>query len=153
MPFLAILAFGTIDIARAWSLRNRLTNAAREGSSLAQFFPQYLNGGCNGGRNIRSHVGAEDPSLVSQQGYTVTAQKKSPSGSSFTYTSYDNGPVDAVCLDPQTGGGALVTFDRANNDGVVVKVSADLEVMTPIVSSVVGDPLRITGSSEVVIQG
>src|SRR5207302_4290657 len=36
LPFVVIIALGTIDLGRAYQLQNRLKNAAREGAAFAQ---------------------------------------------------------------------------------------------------------------------
>lgn len=39
MLFLPLLMFGIVDLSRAYQLQSRLRNAAREGTSLGQYYP------------------------------------------------------------------------------------------------------------------
>ena len=65
LPFLAVLALGTVDLGRAYQLKNRLTNAAREGAVYGQFHPCDTSA-------IQASVADEDPKLASLSGYTST---------------------------------------------------------------------------------
>jgi Flp pilus assembly protein TadG len=65
LPFLAVLALGTVDLGRAFQLKNRLTNAAREGAVFGQFRP------CETAA-IQTAVDDEDPNLASLNGYSRT---------------------------------------------------------------------------------
>ena len=64
LPFLAILVFGTVDLGRAYQLKNRLTNAAREGAFYGQFHPCDTAG-------IDTAVANEDPGISALPGFTV----------------------------------------------------------------------------------
>ena len=66
LPFLAILVFGTVDLGRAYQLKNRLTNAAREGAFYGQFHPCDTAG-------IDTAVSNEDPGLASLPGFTSSS--------------------------------------------------------------------------------
>lgn len=66
LPFLAVLVFGTVDLGRAFQIKNRLTNAAREGAFFGQFHPCDAAG-------IAAAVAGEDPGISSLQGYTSTS--------------------------------------------------------------------------------
>ena len=65
LPFLAILALGTVDLGRAFQLKNRLTNAAREGAVYGQFRPCDTTG-------IQTAVSDEDPNISGLTGYVAT---------------------------------------------------------------------------------
>jgi Flp pilus assembly protein TadG len=65
LPFLAVLALGTVDLGRAFQLKNRLTNAAREGAVYGQFHP------CDTAE-IQRAVDDEDPKISALNGYSRT---------------------------------------------------------------------------------
>src|SRR6266545_2213170 len=44
LPLMASLAFGTLDVGRAFALKSRLTDMAREGALYAQFHPFDVSG-------------------------------------------------------------------------------------------------------------
>ena len=114
MPFLAIVVFGTVDLGRAYQLKNRLTNAAREGAFYGQFDACDTAG-------IQDAADDEDPDVTSEPGYVVTSSTPS-------------------C--PANGG-----------DELTVEVSADMTILTPLVSAITGPTVTVTGSASVVVQG
>jgi Flp pilus assembly protein TadG len=97
LPFLAILAFGTIDLGRAYQLRNRVTNAAREGAFYGQFHPCDTTG-------IQQAADDEDPGLSTISGYSVTSTSPCPaSGSDLTVTVSANMTILAPLVGRITG--------------------------------------------------
>ncbi len=44
LPLLTLLAFGVVDLGRAYRLKVELTNSAREGGAYAQYFPKQVDG-------------------------------------------------------------------------------------------------------------
>jgi hypothetical protein len=143
LPFLSILVFGTIDLARAYQFQNRLTNAAREGAAFAQFRPLYVGttgapNSCNSGENIAGRVLREDPDLVLHPTEPLVVERK-------------EGDTDA--LTPYTGCPAGIVFDSANNDEVVVTVRSEFDVLTPLIAVFVGETIDMEGQAEAVVQG
>ncbi|MGZ4692803.1 MAG: TadE/TadG family type IV pilus assembly protein [Acidimicrobiales bacterium] len=126
LPLLAILAFGVADLGRAYSLQNRVTNMAREGAFYAQFHPYDVAGCPNGSTTDAARI--EDPSL-----------------SSVTVTVTDATTGVAV---PTSCGAAPVPGTR-----IRVRVTTTLKLITPMVGAVVGDPVTVGSSTEVVVQG
>jgi Flp pilus assembly protein TadG len=85
LPFLVIMAFGTIDGARIFATWNRVKNAAHEGAAYAQYFPmrqQQDSGVCAGTNNITSRAKAEgtDLAVTVSPAVTPTCQDMSPLG-------------------------------------------------------------------------
>ncbi|WP_334143382.1 TadE family protein [Rhabdothermincola sp.] len=160
LPFLAILVFGTIDLSRASQLRNRLTNAAREGAAFGQYSPQYVNPGCNGGRNIDSAVMREDPGLGLTRTDIHVSRVRTTDGVT-SEVAYWNGAADSpsatACDNPvAVSGGTPITFDRSptNPDRVRVEVTQNLQILTPLVAAIIGtDQVELRGRAEAVIQG
>lgn len=137
LPLIALLVFGTIDIARAYRLNVRLEAAAREGAAFSQIFPNDVT--CSGNFNdLKDRVELEDPDLSSHGGYAVRAQRDIGGG---TFVGYD------IC---ESDGDAPVV---SGGDRVRVEVDGDFSVITPILGSIIGDPLSMTGTAEVVAQG
>lgn len=136
-PFLAILVFGVVDLGRAWQLQSRLSNAAREGAASIQFAPKNVDSGCAAGNNATDRAEQEEPDLPSMDGYAVSTSK-----------------VVGSTLTPYTGCGTtnpVVTLGAGER--VRVTVRADFEVVTPLIGGLVGDPITIRRTSEVVVQG
>lgn len=140
LPFIVIIVFATIDVGRAYALKNRLTNMAREGASYGQFFPTRVTDAgpnCtvdarNVTRNITDRAKAEDPGLADQVTVTVT-----------------NKTTDAVLTGCETG--VASPGDRLE---VEVTPTGGFKLLTPVARSVIGkNTLAVTGQIEVVVQG
>jgi Flp pilus assembly protein TadG len=133
LPFLAIIVFGTVDLGRSYRFTNRLRNAAREGAQLAQFNPEKCTTANSADPfNINYKVLNEDG--LSTLNPTVTILKN---GTPYWTTG-------------QTSCPAANTF--AAGDEITVRVEADFRVLTPLISNLVGSPLRLTGSQDVDLQ-
>lgn len=130
MPFLAILVFGTIDLGRAWALKNRVTNMAREGASFAQFNSGRVS--CSDGRSDITLVAkAEDPGVANP---TVSVQWYNTGGT----------PVSTpTCSDTPATSGYLIR----------VRVTSSMTVLTPLASKFTGNPVQVGGYEYVVAQG
>lgn len=126
LPLLALLVLGTVDLGRAFRLRTRLENAAREGSAYAQWYPNRVR--CADHDDVESRVAAED---ASSSGYEVEVRS---AGSVVTGCAAPGGGI---------GPGASVT----------VEVRSGFDVVTPLVGAVVGDRIVVRGRSDVVVQG
>jgi Flp pilus assembly protein TadG len=134
---LILIVFGVVDLGRAYSLQNRLSNAAREGAAAAQFRPKYVDTGCNSGNNVVDRATNEDSGLSSISGFGVTVAKKTSSGST-TYTGCGT-----------SSGGVSV----AAGDTVIVTAQANFSVITPIIGRLVGNTIVIKRDISVVVQG
>ena len=128
LPFIAFFVFGVIDLGRAYPLKSRLTNMAREGANYAQFNSGRIN--CTTGADITKVAKAEDIGVTPA---TVTVQWLNSSGVAVT---------PPVCGDPATPGYM-----------VRVNVSTPMTLITPIVGKVTGNPVIINGYEQVVVQG
>jgi len=135
LPFLAMLVFGTVDLARAYQLENRLKNAAREGGRLAQDAPQQVV------PDAAARCGATPDNIT----YAATHEETGVSGN-FAVTVRNqtaNTPITGCTPGHSLAGGTRV----------LVQVSAPLHVLTPFVSNMVGSPITVSGTYEVVVQG
>jgi Flp pilus assembly protein TadG len=130
------IVFGVIDLGRSYALQNRLANASREGAAIAQFKPGNVNTGCASGSNVVDRASNEDTGLASASGYTVTVAKQV--GSSLV---------------PFTGCGTPVGTTVSSGDTVVVTVTANFSVITPVVASMIGNTVVVSKSTSVVVQG
>jgi Flp pilus assembly protein TadG len=134
LPFLAVVAFGLVDLTRAYSLKNRLKNAAREGAAYVQTHPlKQADSGpsaCNDPDNARWHALNE-----------LDAAGESAGDPTFT-----------VIFSPSTACN-VATTQLEPGDKVTVTVEADFELLTPLISNLVGSPIGLEESVEVVIQG
>jgi Flp pilus assembly protein TadG len=134
LPLLALLCLGVLDLGRAAQLQNRLSNASREGAAVAQFRPTAVD--CTAG-SIIGGVRAEDPDLATTEGFAVTV-------------THDDGTT-AVAY---TGCGTTSPPRTIEpGDRVIVTAAADFRLISPMISILTGNPLRIARSTEVVIQG
>jgi Flp pilus assembly protein TadG len=113
LPFLAIIAFGTIDLGRAYLTWVQVKNAAREGANYAQTHPYIqkpVGSECANPDNI------EYRARVESAGATVTVSPNTPNGTG----------CDITATSP--GAGSSVT----------VSVSRPFTIYTPLVSAVTG---------------
>lgn len=135
LPFLAILVFGTIDLGRAYQLKNQLKNAAREGAAYAQVYPdrQTSTGICANPNNI---------------GYRAQKELGSGGGTSFTIRI---SPPGSTTPGPLTGCETVTGYDPGEE--VTVSAARDFDIFTPLVGALTGDPISITETVTVVIQG
>jgi Flp pilus assembly protein TadG len=141
LPFIAVFVFGLVDLTRAYSLKNRMKNSAREAAAFVQTRPLQQtnpsgNDPCDDPENGRWHalneLGAAGESAGAKS-YTI----------SFSPTTACNvSPVNGS-LDPG--------LDPPNT--ITVTVEADFDLITPLVGGLVGDPIELSESVEVVIQG
>ena len=137
LPVFALLVFGTVDVARAYRLNIRLEAAAREGVSFSQIYPNDVT--CTGDANdVKDRVALEDPDLPTHPGYVVTAHRDVGGG---TFVEYD------ICA--SEGDTELVDA----GERVRVDVAGTFDVITPFVGAIIGDPIGMSGSAEVVTQG
>jgi Flp pilus assembly protein TadG len=139
LPFLAILVFGVVDLGRVWQLQNRLSNASREGAAALQFAPRNVDAACAGGNNANDRSRQEEPSLAAADGYGISVAKiAQPSGVATTYTGCGT-TSPLVSLLP--------------GEQVRVTARANFRLFTPIIGNLVGDPLIVRRSTDVVVQG
>jgi Flp pilus assembly protein TadG len=128
LPFLAIVVFGTIDLGRAYLLWNQVKNSAREGANYAQLHPSEQtpnSGSCADPANIRYRARSEAGSASSN--FTVT-------------------------VSPAASGGCDPTNPPAAGTNVTVTVGSSLNLLTPLVAQIVGNPLSVKASVTVVSQ-
>jgi Flp pilus assembly protein TadG len=131
LPFIAMLVFGTVDLSRGFTQQNRLKNASREGAALARLRPNQLT--CPGG--IRDRVFEEDDGLSALSGFNVSVVREN--GSAITQT----------CNPLPVGD----TRKVAAGNTVIVRVQANLNLTTPFVGIVTGNPIRQTAETKVVV--
>lgn len=121
LPLLALVAFGTVDLGRAYKTLNQVKNAAREGAVYAQTHPVRLAGtGCTTPHSAQWHVQNEPGSAGAGFAVEVTT----PGG---TFSSSDIG---------------CAPFHAAATSGqdITVTVSTPFTVLTPLVRGVTGHP-------------
>ncbi|MEY2420871.1 MAG: hypothetical protein QOI95_938 [Acidimicrobiaceae bacterium] len=133
---LILIVFGVIDLGRSYALQNRLANASREGAAIAQFKPGNVNTGCASGSNIVDRASSEDSGLAAAPGFTVTVAKQ----------------VGASRV-AFTGCGTPTGTTVSAGDTVVVTVTANFSVITPIIASMIGNTVVVSKSTSVVVQG
>ena len=121
LPLLALVAFGTVDLGRAYRTLNQVKNAAREGAVYAQTHPTRLAGeGCTSPDSTQWHVRNEAGSAGADFAVEVTT----PGG---TFSSSDIGCAPF---------GATAT----SGQNITVTVSTSLAVLTPLVRVLTGNP-------------
>ena len=138
VPVLVMFVFGIVDLGRAYSLRNRLINAAREGGGFAQNFPQRVDSTCdptNSFADIIDKTIHEDTSLgLAPPPSSDVTVARTPAGSS-TATAYT---------------GCSQTFGAG--DTVTVTTHKQFTVLTPLVSWIVGGTITLKGTDQVAVQ-
>jgi Flp pilus assembly protein TadG len=127
LPFLAIIAFGTIDLGRAYLTWVQVKNAAREGANYAQTHPYLqkpVGSDCPDPDNIQYRARLEST------GATVAVSPNTPDGTGCDLDS------------PSPGAGTSVT----------VTVSRPFTIFTPLVSAVTGS-ITVRASVTEAVQG
>lgn len=132
-PLLAVIVMGVVDLTRAHQLQIRLENAAREGAAFAQLHPNDVR--CPSADDVEGRAAAEDDAIATVPGFTVTVLGEDWSGDVIV-------PVSG-CGDATAQSGERVR----------VEVSADFELVTPLISNLLGSSIELTGSAEVEVQG
>jgi Flp pilus assembly protein TadG len=132
-PMLALIVFGVIDLGRAYSLHNRLVNAAREGAVYGQYFPSRFAQSCDTSgifadivdKAIHQDTSLNLPATAVTGFYTHAGSSQSYSGCSQSFSA---------------------------GDEVTVKVQRQLTILTPLVSAIVGKTITLTGTDQVIVQ-
>ena len=130
-PLLTLLAVGVVDVGRAYRLKTRLANAAREGAVYAQYFPARVD---------NSGAACADPDNIS-----FAARNEAGSASSYEVT------VTRV-----SDGTAITGCDRTTvspGSKVVVATSTPFDPITPVVGNLVGSRVTLRARVQVVVQG
>ncbi len=138
---LITIVFASLDYGRLARVQNQLSNAAREGAAIAELTPYRVNRGCQGGANVLDRVDRQDPNLSgggTAPGYTVTVSKRLPGGGLQAYTG---------CTTATSG------LTVSPGDRVVVKVTRDITIHSPVAAAVIGDTATLSRQVEVVVQG
>ena len=132
LPFLALLAFATVDLGRVYTLQHRLANASREGAAFAQYYPGKVSnsGVCADPNNIRYRALSEDGGTAA--GFVVTVTNAA-TGASIA------GPCTTTGIAPGTR--------------LKVTVQAEFVPVTAVAKPFVGPSKTIKRSTEVVVQG
>ncbi len=141
MPFVSIAIFGTIDAGRAYSLKNRLTNMAREGAYYAQWNPRAVKQTNSGGtanalcagKAIGVRLNNEDSAMFSQPGFT------------WSVTDETLGITLDYCYDASSATVAV-------GDRIRVDVKCSMTTLTPFLGRAKGSTITLTGSAWAEVQ-
>lgn len=130
-PLMVLLVMGVLDLGRAYRMDIRLENAAREGAAFGQLFPNKVD--CGSSLDIHERVSDEEPGVATSPSFTITV------------IGIDEGAETEIV---GCNSGIAHPGERLR-----VEVSAEYQVMTPVVSQVVGKSIEMTGAAEVRVQG
>lgn len=142
---ITMIAFGTVDLGRAYAFQVQLRNAARAAANYARAFPTQV-------APTPDATGAgtcADPDNVTYQAANENAPTGSsalPSGAVLTVTDVTRGITISGC-----GPDAAVPPVVSPGDTLQVEVSAPFTLVSPLVASAVG-PVTVHGTIEVVAQ-
>jgi Flp pilus assembly protein TadG len=134
LPFLAILVCGTVDFGRYYQAWNATKNAAREGALYAERFPM---------RQQRTAVCAFPDNITDKATQEIAENSSDP-----TFTVVITPSVPGGCVQAKGDGTDLI----GPGDTVTVTVSRHVELITPIMSAIIGD-VDITAKVESTVQG
>ena len=146
LPVLAILFLGVIDLGRAYHLKNQLKNAAREGAIYGQTHPLSQT----------TLPASNDPAVPCANEQSIQAR-----GEGELQASGQQDPKNLVItVSPSTtcnvavadGPDADSVPDLDSTEELTVSVSADFDLLTPLISSMFGSPMKITETVTVEIQ-
>ena len=146
VPFLVIGMMGFLDLGRAFYFQIALTNAVREAARYAAL-PNYygLNPGCNAMPPATS-PGGNCP--VPDDGNVCLRLEQELSNTGFQIQSCN--PPDFQIAPPASGpSGRVATCGTSGTCLTAVTVSAQYQFhfITPIIGSLIGDPLRLNTSA------
>lgn len=132
IPFLALLAFASVDFGRAYSLQHRLANGAREGAAFAQYFPGQVtsSGACTDPENITYRALGEDGGTAA--GFTVSV------------TNVDTGSAIV---------GPCIRSGITAGTRVKVTLTGQFRPITPYAAGFVGSVVNVHRSVQVLVQG
>ena len=122
LPLLSLVAFGTVDLGRAYGRLNQVRNAAREGAAYAQTHPARL-------------AGAACTTPDSAQWFA--RNEAGPAGAAFEVEIATPAGTFA------SAGPGCAPFNAAAVAGeeITVTVSSPFTLLTPLVRAVTGDPV------------
>lgn len=122
LPLLSLVAFGTVDLGRAYGRLNQVRNAAREGAMYAQTHPARLAGAaCTTPDSAQWFARNEAGSA----GADFDVEISTPTGT----------------FDSAGPGCAPFTAAAFSGETVTVTVSTPFTLLTPLVRAVTGDPV------------
>ena len=141
----SMIAFGTVDLGRAYALETQLRNAARAAAAYAAAFPTRVAptpdtsgaGTCADPNNIQYQAANENG---------PTGSSSLPAGAVMTVIDVTRGTTITGC-GPDAGSPPVVVA----GDTLQVQVSAPFGLVTPLVAGAVG-PVTVHGTIEVVAQ-
>ena len=131
LPLLALLVLSVVDLGRAYRLKARLANAAREGAAYAQYFPSQVDS---------SATACADPANVV---FVVRNEAGVPDSFAVAVTRASDGVAVTGCNRTTVAPGTPIR----------VSASAPFDVLTPLVAAVVADTLTLRASVQMVVQG
>jgi Flp pilus assembly protein TadG len=140
-----MIAFGSIDLGRAYSLETQLRNAARAAANYARAFPTQVSptpdqsgaGTCADPNNMQYQAANENG---------PTGSSSLPAGAVLTVVDVTRGTTISGC-----GPDASTAPVVGAGDVLRVEVSAPFGLVTPLVASIAGT-LTVHGSIQVVAQ-
>ena len=146
LPVMAILLLGVIDLGRAYHLKNQLKNAAREGAIYGQTHP--LSQTILPASNNPSVPCANEQSIQARaDGELQESGQQNPENVVITVS-----PSTTCNVRVADGTDADTVPDLDSTEELTVSVSADFDLLTPLVSSMFGSPMTITETVTVEIQ-
>jgi Flp pilus assembly protein TadG len=122
LPLLSLVAFGTVDLGRAYGRLNQVRNAAREGAAYAQTHPARLAGAACTTPNSAQWFARNE---AGSAGAAFDMEVDTPTG-----TFGSGGP-----------GCAPFTAAALVGEEITVTVSTPFTLLTPLVRAVTGDPI------------
>ncbi len=132
LPLLLLIVLGTVDLGRAYFRVENLTNAVKEGALFGARSPTCdtnLNPSCPDPRNVQ---------------YRVSQELSGLAFSSFVAKCFDPGTSDF-----STAGKALA--DCQDGDLYYVQARVPFDVITPLISNLVGTSLTLNSSATAVV--
>ena len=132
LPLLLLIVLGTVDLGRAYFQVENLTNAVKEGAQFGSRSPTCdtnLNPTCPDPRNVE---------------YRVSQELSGLAFSGFVAKCFDPGTTDF-----SAAGKALV--DCQDGDLYYVEATVPFDVITPLMSNLVGSSLTLKSSATAVV--
>ncbi|HKV31783.1 MAG TPA: TadE family protein [Candidatus Dormibacteraeota bacterium] len=156
MPLLALMLFGLVDFGRAYFQNIALVNTAREGARSAAYGFHNLSNAANPAQDtVQGRIRVADGGLgIVNDATHIQIQFYDTTVSPAALCAHFNYATNAITWDapytaPNSGSGQKCPKE---GDAVKVTVVSDYVPITPLMSAIMGNPLRLTAVAQTRIE-
>jgi Flp pilus assembly protein TadG len=146
VPVLALLTFGLLDFGRAYYFQVSITNAAREGArvGILNIYTGPQNPTCSTSNNYATCPVQNDAAIITAVNNELTFSGIAPASVSIC-PPHDSTGSTAGCADASNRVNDWVA-QNPTNYYVIVNVTYDFQLFTPLMQQLVGNPVHMSVS-------